>query len=519
MKYRGKILILLLPLLMLGSCSDYLDLYPLDGLVSEEYWRSKEDLERVMIGAYSAMADLDAHLFLNGEVRADMLISGYNVDKCNPGSYYSNDNIRDVRTVDILPENNFAKWERFYKVINYCNHVIKYAPVIHERDETFSEYYMNAYISEATALRSLVYFYLVRIFKDVPYVTEPSETDLIDLYPKKTNGEVILSNIIKDLHTDRLVENMADFYDDEISTKGRMNRYAGYALLADIALWNFDYDMTIEYVNKIENSLKYLYVSNSGWFGMFSYGNSLEGIFELQYDLAFSRSNKMFSLTVNSSLGNNYLNVSPFAEELFVGVGNERSLEKTRAEGSIVREGSSSYYNIYKYTGVSPASLTQDGIKFGTVRSGVNSGSANFIVYRFTDLMLMKAEALCQKGDLDGAMDIVNTVRLRANVTVYDKNSFGETQSQAELTILNERAIELAYEGKRWFDLLRFARRDYPANKAKFIEFITANYTTSERLIIASKLSDENSWYLPVHQDEMNMNPNMVQNPYYEGFE
>jgi starch-binding outer membrane protein, SusD/RagB family len=518
MKHIGKIAILSLTLL-LGACSDYLDLYPLDGLVSEEYWRNKEDLERVMIGAYSALAELDAHLFLNGEVRADMLIAGYDIYNCNPGNLYNKGNIRDVRSVDIIPTNEFVKWDVFYKVINYCNHVIKYAPIIYKKDATFSEYYMNAYISEATALRSLVYFYLVRIFRDVPYVTEPTESDLIDLYPAKTSGDEILAHIIQDLHTDGLVEKMADYYDDDISTKGRMNRFAGYALLSDIALWTFDYELSIQYADKIESSLKYLYETNIGWFGIFRQGNSLEGIFELQYDESLGRTNNMYDLTRNASSGKFYFNASIFTEKLFVRDDRERSLEKTRAEGTIVRDGSSSYYTIYKYIGTSPASVTLDGIKYGTFRSGTNSGAANFILYRYSDVMLMKAEALCQLDRLNEAMDIVNVIRMRANVPVYNKNSFGTTIASAELTILNERALELAFEGKRWFDLLRFVRRNPEDNKDKFIEFIASNYTASERFVVASKLNDENSWYLPIYQDEINNNPNLDQNPYYLGFE
>ena len=68
-------------------------------------------------------------------------------------------------------------WAKFYQVINDCNEVIKFAPEVQGIDNTFSDYIMYGFLSEAYFLRSLSYFYLVRIFRDVPYITEPTETD------------------------------------------------------------------------------------------------------------------------------------------------------------------------------------------------------------------------------------------------------------------------------------------------------------------------------------------------------
>ena len=77
-------------------------------------------------------------------------------------------------------------------MINYCNEVIKNAPLVQEVDDTFTDYLMQGYLSEVYFLRSLSYFYLVRIFKDVPYVTEPTESDDADVYLSKMDGDEIL---------------------------------------------------------------------------------------------------------------------------------------------------------------------------------------------------------------------------------------------------------------------------------------------------------------------------------------
>ena len=100
---------------------------------------------------------------------------------------------------NIYPENYLCDWGQFYKVINYCNEVIKNAPLVRKIDNTFTEYQMQSYISEVTFLRGLSYFYLVRIFKDVPLILKPTETDDSDFYIPKTDGDEILRFIINDL--------------------------------------------------------------------------------------------------------------------------------------------------------------------------------------------------------------------------------------------------------------------------------------------------------------------------------
>jgi len=502
--------IAILCMLILVSCDDYLDQYPINGLVKEEYWNNKEDLHKVMIGAYAELAQIDVQLFLYGEARADMLVAGADIANFVDGKSYTKSDIQKVFEADILSTNTFADWSGFYKVINYCNFVIEYAPLIKEKDDTFSDYYEQAYISEAVALRSLMYFYLVRIFKDVPYVTWPTESDMVDLYPAKSSGDDILDLIIEELVTNGRVETMADYYGNTASTIGRMNRNAAYAMIAEIALWRFDYDLALEYITKIEDSGKYFLVSNADWFNQFAVGNLYESIFEIQFDQASSTPNGLYNTTVNTS--SHYFMASGYAEELFIGNAfGVSSYEKTRTEGTLLEDGSG--YKIYKYIGQSPNSKASDAY----YRSD-NPSSANFIIYRYADILLMKAEALSQKEspDFAAALDIVNSIRYRANVPLLSSLELGQNKQDVEATILEERALELAYEGKRWYDLLRFARRDNYAQKDDFIALILENVSPSQRLIMASKLKNSDSWFLPVYQDELDKNNNLEQNPYYE---
>jgi hypothetical protein len=83
---------------------------------------------------------------------------------------------------------------------------------------------------------------------------------------------------------------------------------------------------------------------------------------------------------------------------------------------------------------------------------------------------------------------------------------------------MEERAREFAFEGKRWFDLLRMGRRNNYARKNDLIEIIIQNVPSNQRLVLGSKLSNPYGWYLPVYNSEMERNKNLVQNPYYEGY-
>jgi len=125
----------------------------------------------------------------------------------------------------------------------------------------------------------------------------------------------------------------------------------------------------------------------------------------------------------------------------------------------------------------------------------------------------MKAEALSQLGRYDEALQIINiNIRNRALM-----NSINITNSPEafEDAILDERAKELAFEGKRWFDLLRMGRRNNYSRKEKLIEIIIEKVPSTQKLVLASKLTDPLGWYLPIEEDELERNNNLEQNPYY----
>jgi len=475
---RITVQILFVILILSTSCNEWLELKPIDDLVQDEYWQTKEDVEAILMGAYAKFSSMDDKLFIFGEFRGDM------IEPSKP-----TDDQLSIIEGQIEPNNSECKWNDFYEVINYCNYVLEFSDLVRDRDPTYTDFQAEGYKSEALFLRSLSYFYLVRIFKDVPLVLNSSQTDDQNFFVPKSDETTILNAITEDLLKARRYA--PDNYPNNLDNKSRATKSAIHALLADISLWQFKYIECIEYCDEIINPGTYHLVHGSQWFSLYYPGNTLESVFEFQSDEALGQANRLSELTYFDER----IIASIYAQEL-LGVG-----EQWRTNGSF----SPGDFIIWKYVGAAP-----DGLK--TRSSGVIL-DANLIVYRLADILLMKAEALNQLGNIDDAMDILNEIRSRAEVGTLNKPS---SINDMEDLILEERARELAFEGKRYFDLIRMGRRDDFQRKDAFIERIIQNVTPSQRFVLATKLNDPNGWFFPIHLDELEANISLVQNPYYE---
>jgi len=485
--FNIRLILLLLVLTMQFSCKKFLDLLPPNGLVREDYWKTKEDVAGVLMGAYQSFASMDGRLFAYGEARGDMVIQ-------SSGFTWSDD--YKLMTSNIFPTNGFCSWEAFYKVINYCNEVIANAPEVRKIDNTFTDFQLKGYMSEAYYLRSLSYFYLVRIFKDVPLILTPSSNDGVDFYPPQTKGEDVLAAMMKDLNEYRPFA--TDGYKTLQEIKGRATKASIDALLADMALWNFDYTACIEYADRILTNTNFVLMPSSKWFEMYYPGNSLESIFEFQFSNSLNQLNGTYGLTNQNAYA--YL-PSQAAIEKFA---FKYAQEPVRGERNSIAMVSIDNYMIWKFAG-----KAADG---RTVRSSLEANSCNWIVYRLADIYLMKAEALSQLNRFDEASALLNIIRERASVPPL---SIGNSAIAFEDAIMDERALEFAYEGKRWFDLLRMGRRNDYARKAKLVELIIKNVPSTSKRILSAKLTNPLGWYLPVSKDEIERNKNLVQNPFY----
>jgi hypothetical protein len=257
-----KYIFLLLLLVMAVACSEWLQLEPESELTREEFWRSGDDVQAVVSGAYKELAGGVEKIFKWGELRGDLMAPGQNISP------------DDKRIMDgfIYPENEMNRWNLFYRTINFANTVLKFSPIVVERDQTFSENESNALEAEALFLRSLCYFYLLRIFRDVPLVLEASENDAQDYYPAVTSEQEIFLQIVDDLTV--AAENLPTSYEKTVYDKGRATKSAAYALLADVYLYFEKYQACINACDEVINSNLYGLIDGEDWFMNLFPGNT-----------------------------------------------------------------------------------------------------------------------------------------------------------------------------------------------------------------------------------------------------
>ena len=238
--------------------------------------------------------------------------------------------------------------------------------------------------------------------------------------------------------------------------------------------------------------------------------------------------------------------------------------------GTVKSDGSGIWFNsvdqrLYEYLyDATSSSVEQFGVRkfVATVSAGVNNAAdshrdtrsnmlQNWILYRLTDVMLMKAEALVQLYEFEkqaaladsraadetynqAAFDICKFVNDRA-LSDANKSSYAMKYStykdKMESLVLAERARELCFEGKRWFDLMRYNYRhmttkadltkklsdkDYTVvpNSSEFFELALRKYAVPSAM--KAKMRDERYLYMPINQDEVELNTNLQQNPVYK---
>ena len=509
-----KIIILAIGMVSLGACTDYLTVKPQGQVDLSDFWKSESDVDAVLATCYGELTSNTnnnpyipgniSKFIVWGELRSDNLTSS-NTSK-----------VDEQRIIDgnILPTNAYASWSSLYTLINYCNTVLHYAPTVIDPNFTDSE--LKAKMAEALTLRALAYFYLVRVFKDVPLVTEASLSDQQDYNVAQSSENVVLDQLESDLLK---AEGWAmTTYGKKVYNKGRITKAAVRALLADIYLWRNKYTECVAYCDKIisDKQFKMVKADEFPYYTIFGVKNSTESIFELQYSMDSQRTNTAISDLYGTIDKSGLFSVPKFIvtdNSTFI---NTPEITDERLKDFIMYRNSSSFYRIFKYCGMDRTESTDGKLTTYYFRDP-QTNSPNWIFYRLTDIMLMKAEALVQLNNDDNKKDvmtIVNKVYLRSNPTVTDSLSLDKYPLKTDLEelVLVERQRELMFEGKRWFDLIRMARRD--GKTARLIKLVIRK-SEDNASVIANKLKDMNSLYMPVSESEMLLNDKLIQNPFY----
>jgi hypothetical protein len=488
-------LLLLLPFL---SCNKWLNLQPEDGITGGEYWKTKEQVSAAVTGVYASLTgsatgarNAVESFFLWGELRADLISSTIGT---------TNEQV-DVINVNILPSNSIANWRGIYQTINYCNTIIDFAPKVLDKDQTFTQDALNRYLSEAKAIRALMYFYLVRTFDQVPLKLKSTSSDQEIVQLVKSPQSEVLAQIIQDLNE---AETYAiNDYGDRASNKGRITKYAINAIQADVYLWMDKYNECITACNKIINSSQFGLIDGANaatWYNtLYVNGNSNESIFELQFDN--QKLNTFYPLFMTS--GRKFLASNSVMADIYqVDYINPLNVD-IRGDGAAVR---STDNVIWKYIGLS-----------NTTARAQEESYAHWIFYRLSDIMLMKAEANNELGNGQQALDILTVIRQRARALVTtNPNPSASDKAAIQDFILDERARELSFEGKRWFDLLRMAKRNNYQRRDILLDMVARTVPPNRQQSAIAKFRDNNCHYLPIYAYELQTDKLLVQNPFYK---
>ncbi len=492
-KVLFHILLLMIAVPILNSCSDWLYLELEDGVFVEEFWQTEQDVHAAVMGVYASMLGGTTHpvseaMFNWGELRADMVATFRQI----------NNDFENLNIGEIIPNNGFARWNGIYTTINQCNTVLEFGPLVLERDGAFTAEKFDEYKGEVLGIRALLYFYLTRTFRDVPLeLTATTSDKRVDVKAKATQA-LVFDQIVKDLEAaEQLVPKN---YGNVDENKGRITYYTIKAIQADVYLWLDEFKEAIDACDEIINSGQFALVpGNEDWFtSLFVTGNSSEGIFELQFSQEYY--NPYYDWVGNRQW---YKTNAIAAEHLWpVNILTLPEDADIRSDGAAYR--SADGYSIWKYLGSSPVQ-----------KKPADEATSNWIVYRYADVLLMKAEALANLDRGTEALTYIDLVRTRGNA---HKDTHESPTGKYGLTsyIVDERGREFAFEGKRWFDILRNARRNNYERIDLLID-MAIRATRPEKIeSLVSKLQDPNFHYLPIHQDEINAGyPDLIQNPFY----
>lgn len=506
------VIILLLPS---AGCKKWLDLKPQDGIVKEEFWKTKEQVQASVIGIYSSMQEpasgtygrvdyipaLSELLFVWGESRADNIANA---------TFTSNDDL-DLVNVNIQQANVNANWRPFYRTINFCNTVIEKAPEVLASDNTFTQTQLDRYLSEAKAIRALMYFYLVRTFGDVPLKLDATLSDENISPIAKSPQADVLAQIVKDL-TEAEAKAVTT-YGDVASDKGRVTVFTVNAIQADVYLWMDKYTECIAACDKIINSQRFglirgatinppTYDYNANWFNaLYFNGNSAEGIFELQFDA--QRLNPYYGMFASQLSNRRWTAAADLMDRLFtVDFTNDQNYD-IRGDGGSVRAATST---IWKYLGAT-----------STLPRSFDQSYAHWFFYRYADILLMKAEALNETSQGQAALDLVYTIRQRANaLPETDLNPAPSDKNLIQDFILLERSREFCFEGKRWFDVLRNAKRNNYQRLPILLNMVAISVPSNMQQSAQVKMQDKNCHYMPIYLYELQTNKLLVQNPFYK---
>ncbi|REG78382.1 RagB/SusD family nutrient uptake outer membrane protein [Algoriphagus antarcticus] len=511
MKFYSKLVIVLIALIGLQGCGEeFLDLSDPNAVSAVTFLKTETDVELAVNGIYSAIRSnsaLGEGSALYSDERSDDM--GRNDNQSNAGEPFQ------FNDFSLLPSNTYLKsyWSALYTSISRANYVLNNMEDVNYTNESLK----SSHMAEAKFLRALTYYHLVRKWGQVPVITEQIDTpdQLAELTYRETE-ENVYALIVADLQA-AIASTLPNI--QPLSGKGRVSKVAAYALLGEVYLTmgsnNIPGQDPSAYFNLSRQNLTEAYslrsfgdlkdISYASVFDVDQKSTNPELIFQIVYrqsdpnlSSTIARNNQALGETINSQRPS-----TGAGTRVNLDLVNEYEQNDPRKEFSVkfAPAPTVQQWFITKYRDVSDA-------------AGVNGwGGNNHIMMRFADVILLLAEVNMQLGNDAEAIGFLNQVRERAGLPLYEKAmqdpAYSSEFPTLKLAILHERRVELAFEQKRWYDLLRaFTKEelvDYfqSKNQSEYGQANLQNISTKDR-------------YYPIPFDEYQLDPErMYQNPGY----
>jgi hypothetical protein len=475
------------------SCTKKLDLQPMSSISAASFWETNDDAAAGVNAMYTAMRDQAVlNTFILGEARSEVMVRGQ-AGSVGYDLYYNN----------LLTSTNAGpSWMGYYAIVNAANLVLKYIPGISSLPATT----MNQILAEAYTMRAYAYFIMVRTWGELVIRTEPLESyDPATVNKERLSKEEVFKFIKEDL------EKALQLFPDNNFTTGRAkwSKPAVNALKADVYLWTAkqlnggtnDFNAVLTAISEIEKANVALLPNFADVFSYTNKGNKevIMAVRQLVNESSSGYTNYMYGgFPIPSCTPDNIKTLIGTQ-----GAGINHAWQISNAVRSVFTNDDlrkdATYVDLFTYNAsCTPtayyATLT---MKYkGTVVNGVRNFADDIIVYRYADVLLMKAEAENALG-LDPSAAI-NTVRKRAYGAQFASHTFVRgTKQENDVAILKERLLELVIEGKRWWDLVRFG---------KAFDMIPT---------LKSRGTDEGLLLFPISNNTLSLEPLLNQNPGY----
>lgn len=433
--------------MMSTSCDNFLEIYPETSLSSETFFKTQADFEQAVNAAYAPLRSIvNDRAWLLAELRSDNTYFGRNP------AFGATEQIEDIADF-ALPESGgitsnthvLNQYRLDYQIISRTNQILS---TIDEVD--FNAEAKNNIKGQAHFLRAYAYFELVRYFGKAPLHLTPV-TDRAGAALPLASEEELYAQIIKD--AEQAVQLLPLKSKQQL---GRATSGAARTLLANVHINLKNWAAAETLLREVVESNEYALVENYNNVFSTSTGNknNIESVFEVQFMEGPAGLNGTFMYlfmprpmtAVELQTLSGTSNPQPLDEEGdhvptpdIIAAYEEGDTRKDASIGYIALENAPWEEGVYPYVK-----------KFVRPHSLHNNHGMNWPIYRYAEVLLFLAEVLNEQGKDGEAAQYLNMVRERAGLD--------PAEGDLREAIFKERRVELAFENKRWFDLVRTGR-------------------------------------------------------------